>query len=226
MDAADRNKIYVDIIEALEKRYSPFEVARWFALGDESGSSIRNIRSSINRKTLSEDAKGKRNCTGADLMVAHLMKFIESGPASLGRLGKMRYGPGGRLLGLTVKPKEKTAWKVSQEEKNRVYVDVIERLEDEYGPFEVARWFTLGMESSSQVKSARSSINRKLLPDDAPGKRSATNADVVAVQLLAYLDHKGFDLSQISFRGDGRLAGIGKRPLSEGVRLTSELFPE
>ena len=226
MDTAGKNKIYVKIIKALEKRYFPFEVARWFALGDESGTSIRNIRSSINRKTLPVSDKGKRNCTAADLMVAQLMEFIESKSKSLGRLGNVRYGPGGRFLGLSTKPEEKTTWKVSQEDKNRVYVDVIERLDDEYGPFEVARWFSLGQEAGDQVKSTRSSINRKLLPEDAPGKRNATNTDVVAVQLLAFLDHKGYDLSQIEFQEDGRLSGIGKRPISGSARLTDELFPE
>lgn len=226
MDAAGKNKIYVEIIKALEKRYSPFEVARWFALGDESGANIRNIRSSINRKTRPASDKGKRNCTAADLMVAQLMEFIESKSKSLGPLGNVRYGPGGRFLGLSIKPKEKTTWKVSQEDKNRVYVDVIERLDEEYGSFEVARWFALGMEASDRVKSVRSSINRKLLPKDVPGSRNATNADVVAVQLLAYLDHKGYDLSRIEFQRDCRLVGIGKRPISGSARLTDELFPE
>ena len=94
------------------------------------------------------------------------------------------------------------------------------RLQDWYPQFEIARWFALGESSTSAKRIVRSSMLRKLYPEDHPDKRGANNSDVLAIGLLDLLHREGYDVSTLQFDTKGKVLGVRKRPLLRSI--TSE----
>lgn len=101
---------------------------------------------------------------------------------------------------------------MNQEKKSARFRQIVNELSKRYTPFDMARWFSHGNESITVLRNARTAINRKMTPDGEPGARGATTADVVAWELIAFLDKQGYDLGTIEFDEVGHIVNIRKRP--------------
>ena len=102
---------------------------------------------------------------------------------------------------------------MNQKAKNERYTECVRELQASYTPFEMARWFALGKDDSATLRNALSPISRKILPEGNENKRNVTVMDVVCIQLLAFLDGEGYDLSTLRFDEECRLVQLNKRPL-------------
>ena len=96
--------------------------------------------------------------------------------------------------------------------KNQRFRESMRALDEAYSPFEVARWFCLGEESTVMRRRTRGPINRKLYEDGHKDHRGATTNDVLCAQLMQFLHNKGYDLGSMEFDDQGHLLGIKKRP--------------
>jgi len=96
--------------------------------------------------------------------------------------------------------------------KNLRFRESMHLLDESYAPFEIARWFCLGEESSAARRKIRGPINRKLYDEDHKDHRGATTNDVFCAQLMQFLHENGYDLGTIAFDDEGKLQEIKKRP--------------
>jgi len=102
---------------------------------------------------------------------------------------------------------------MDQKIKNRVFAEAIAHLQQRYTRFELARWFSLGMDNTEAKRVASTVINRKTYPEGHAHKRGANVSDVLAVGLLDYLHGQGYDLSTLEFDESGKVTGLKQRPI-------------
>lgn len=101
MDQKIKNQRFRESMEDLEARYSPFEVARWFCLGEDGARVRRAARGPINRKLLPDDHKDSRGASVHDVVCAQLLHFLDKEGYDL---GSMRYDDQGQLLEIKKRP--------------------------------------------------------------------------------------------------------------------------
>ncbi|ABM20971.1 MULTISPECIES: hypothetical protein [Marinobacter] len=101
MEQKIKNQRFRESIGTLEETYSPFEVARWFCLGEEGTRTRRAARGPINRKMLPDDHKDSRGASVNDVVCAQLLSFLHEQGYDL---GSMRYDDEGRLLEIKKRP--------------------------------------------------------------------------------------------------------------------------
>lgn len=104
---------------------------------------------------------------------------------------------------------------MTQKDKNDRVREVVAKMSLRYAPFEIARWFSLGDESTRNLRSLRVALNRKTLSEGDKDLRGSTTADVVCWQLIDFLEREGYDLGTIQWDVEGRLIGIRKGPTFE-----------
>jgi len=115
MEQLIKNLRFREAIITLDNVYAPFEVARWFCLGEENTSTRRKVRGPINRKLYEEDSKDHRGATINDVMCTQLLKFLHDKGYDL---GTMEFDDEGRLLGMKKRPPLKKSRVVSGSSEN------------------------------------------------------------------------------------------------------------
>jgi len=101
MEQTIKNTRFRNAMRKLDTAYAPFEVARWFCLGEENSATRRKARGPITRKLYEEDHKDHRGATINDVLCVQLMEFLHDKGFDL---GTMTFDDQGKLLDIKKRP--------------------------------------------------------------------------------------------------------------------------
>ena len=95
-----KSAMFVRAMRRLREQYNSFEIARWFAMGDEDKRGLRQITVAFNRKLYDQDHPDHRNPTNSDCLATACLDFLDR----LGYdLATLRYNEHGEIVELQKK---------------------------------------------------------------------------------------------------------------------------